>query len=149
MGDLGKGKGDGHRFIKDVPVNPDNKFWDWVEHERAKLKPQDKAVFDKELDEALDQRVQKYADGAAQESMKATRTQKHYDDLAKEQTKLYQQMREQIIQDLLKKGTIRSRAEVDDYRHPNFQKNQIQFDAITKKMMEEQMKMIPPWNKSK
>ncbi len=151
MGGFEKDKGDGHRFVNGVPENPDAKFWDDVQSFRNKLKnPQDKAVFDKELNEALDKRAHDPGD-AAKEGLKERTAkplekdpdQKKYEDLAKEQMAVHQQMKETIIKDLLKNGVIHSRAEVEDYRNPNFMKNQHYFDEINKKLMEMQMNMLP------
>lgn len=157
MGGFEKEKGDGHRFIHGVPENADAKFWDEVQSFRDKLKnPQDKADFDKELNEALDKRAHNPGDAAKEGLKEHTKKpleapnpqQKKYEDLAKAQTDAYQQMKEAIIKDLLKNGVIHSRAEVEDYRHPNFMKNQEYFNEINKKLMEMQMKTLP-YNQSK
>lgn len=152
MGEFDKGKGDGHRYIHGVPDNPDRNFWNWVEQERHKLTtPKQKEDFDKEVEESLVQRAQRDATATEQTGFKrtpATPPNMHmpnkYTELAKEQAKLVQ-MKEQIIQDLLKNGVIHSRAEIEDYRHPNFKDNQIHFDPITKRLMELQIKMLPPY----
>lgn len=144
MGELDKSKGDSRQFIHGIPDNPDPKFWAEVYAFRGKLQPQQKAIFDKELDQALEERAHRPSDaGKATHSqqekpiaMQQSPEQKQYQNLATEQSRQYNL----IVEDLLKKGVIHAPADVNNPNHPAFQ--QIQ-DLIKARMMELQLRMDP------
>lgn len=153
MGEFGQGKGDGHRYVHGVPDQPDDKFWNWVEEAQKKLPPKEKAIFKQELEEELLKGIQKDADATAARSMDPAQSphkipvnemQRQMDEMAKLQTKAFQEKKEQIIKDLLKTGAIQSRAEIEDYRHPRFKDTQHYLNPAYQEMMKIQQKMLPP-----